>query len=169
MSCNLVQGNEVQCRDSVGGIKEVYIANFSNVLSATATSGQVSAITMAGSTKFYTFQLRQEDGSYTNPAISSRENGTTYYDSTVTFTIKKMSASQKNSLHNLAKSRLMVIVKDNNDVFWIVGRVRGCDALDIQNGTGQALGDLNGATITISGREAEPDAEFTGTISSVTS
>jgi len=168
MACELVQGDEILCRDSTGGVREAYIAKFDNVISATATSGQVSTIAMAGGTKFYTYQLEKENGVYTNNMTGSVENGTTFWESLLTFTMKKMSASQKNALQNLSQSRLMVIVKDNNDKYWIMGRTRGADALDIQGTSGQAFGDLNGATVNISGKEPTFDAEFTGTIGDIT-
>jgi len=168
MTCSLVQGQEVECRDNLGGVQEIYIANFENIQAITESSGVITDITMVGSSKFYTFQLRQEDAEYTNPSTSSRETGSTFYDSTVVFSMKKMSASQKNSISNIVKARLMVIVKDNNGTFFVVGETRGADALETTNSSGKAFGDLNGAIITISGKEPDFDKTFTGSIAEIT-
>ena len=168
MACELVQGNEVLCRDSVGGIKEVYIANFSNVTSTTTTSGVCTDISMASSDKFYTFQLEKENATYTNNPITSVENGTLFYESTLTFTMKKMSASQKNSVKVLAQSRLMIIVLDNNGVYWLMGETRGVDLTESSMASGQAFGDLNGSTMTFTSKEVAFDPSFTGSISAIT-
>jgi hypothetical protein len=167
MSCELVQGAEIGCRDNVGGVEVIYIANFDNVQSITSTSGVISDITMVGTTKFYTFQLNKEDAQYDSKTTSSIETGTTFYESTTVFTMKKMSASQKNSLSNLAKARLMAIVKDANGTLWVLGETRGVDALEITNGSGKAMGDLNGATVTLTGKEPDFDKAFTGTLATI--
>ena len=170
MSCDLVQGNEIGCRDAVGGIKEIYIANFDKVTTPiTVTSGVVSTIAMINaSAKFYTFQVSKESAQYDNNGTSSLENGTTFYESTLSFTMKKMSASQKNSINNLLRARLMVIVKDGSDQYWVMGTTLGADALEITNTTGKAFGDLNGGTVTITGKEPTFDPEYTGTIGDIT-
>ena len=167
MACDLINGREVDCRDSVGGIKEIYIANFDNVSSASNTSGQISTISMVSGTKFFTFGLEKENAEYKNIATGSLENGTTFYSSELIFTWKKMSAAQKNSLKLLAQARLMVIVKDANDVYWVMGTTRAADGLTIENGSGKAFGDMNGATVTITGMEPDFDPEFTGTIQDI--
>jgi hypothetical protein len=170
MACELFQGNEIGCRDNVGGVKEVYIANLDNVsLPVSVTSGVAATIAMiSAADKFYTFQLEKEDTQYDNNMTSSIETGTTFYESTLVFTMKKMSASQKNSIDVLARARLMVIVLDANDQYWVMGTTRGADALTITNGTGKAMGDLNGATVTITGKEPLFDPEYTGTIGDIT-
>lgn len=169
MACNIVQGYEIACRDSVGGIKEIYIAEFANVQSYTASSGVITAITMVPGKKFYTFQLEKENATYTNDSVGSLENGTTFYNSSVVFTMKKMSASMKNSIKVLSQARLMVIVKDANDIYHVMGLTRGADALDIKMTSGKAMGDMNGATVTITGKEPDFDNTYTGSISSITS
>ena len=167
MACAIVNGREVDCRDSVGGIKEIYIANFDNVATASNTSGQISTISMISGTKFFTFQLEKENAEYKNGSTGSLENGTNFWTSELVFTWKKMSAAQKNSLKLLAQARLMVIVKDANDVYWVMGSTRAADGLSIENGSGKAFGDMNGATITITGMEPDFDPEFTGTIQDI--
>ena len=169
MSCNLIQGNEINCRDSVGGVEAIYIANFSNVQSYTASSGVVSAITMVPGTRFYTFQLEKENATYENKMNGSLENGTTFFDSTLTFTMKKLSASMKNSIKTLGQSRLVVIVKDNNGVYFVMGLTKGADCLESTMTSGKAYGDMNGATMTITGKEPDFDNTYTGSISTITS
>lgn len=166
MACNIVQGNEVLCRDAVGGVQEVYITEFSNVPQAniTATSGVITAMTCSSGKKFFTFQLEKENATYNNDFVTSVENGSLFYQSTLTFTMKKMSASMKNSLKVLAQNRLMIIVKDNNGVYWVMGRERGVDATDIKLTSGKAFGDMSGSTITFTGKEPDFDNQLTSNL-----
>jgi hypothetical protein len=166
MACNIVQGNEVLCRDAIGGVQEVYITEFTNVPQAniTATSGVITAMTCTSGKKFFTFQLEKENAQYDNNYIPSVENGTLYYESALTFTMKKMSASMKNSIKMLAQNRLMIIVKDNNGVYYLMGRERGVDATDIKLTSGKAFGDMSGATMTFTGKEPDFDNQVTSSL-----
>jgi hypothetical protein len=168
MACDLIQGNEVLCRDSVGGVKTLYVANFTNVQAYTESSGVCSAITMVPNTKFYTFQLEKENATYENKMVGSVENGTTYFESTFTHTMKKLSASMKNSIKTLGQSRLVIIVEDNNGVKYVIGLVNGVDVVDVTMTTGKAFGDMNGATMNYIGKQPNPDPTFTGSIATIT-
>lgn len=168
MPCSIVQGYEIACRDSTGGIESIYIAEFSNVQSYTASSGVITAITMVPGKKFYTFQLEKENATYTNDLVGSLENGTTFYNSSLVFTMKKMSASMKNAIKVLGQARLVVIVKDNNGTYFVMGLTRGADALDIKMTSGKAFGDMNGSTVTIVGKEPDFDYTYTGSIATIT-
>ena len=166
MACDLVQGREIDCRDAVGGVQEVYITEFVNVPQAniTASSGVVTAMACNSGKQFFTFQMEKENAQYDNNAITSVENGTTHYESTLVFTMKKMSASQKNSVKVLAQNRLMIIVKDNIGTYWVLGREKGIDATDIKMTSGKAFGDLTGTTITFTGKEPDFDNQLTGSL-----
>lgn len=164
MACSIVQGYEIACRDSVGGVREIYIAEFSNVQSYVESSGVVTAITMVSGTKFYTYQLEKENAQFDDNGAGSLENGTTYHEGTLTFTMKKMSASMQNSIKVLMQSRLVVLVKDNNDTVYCMGLTRGADCLQVATSTGKAFGDMSGATVTITSKEPAPAQTFTGTV-----
>ena len=95
MPCLIVQGGEIACRDSVGGSLEIYLTEFTNVPQAniTASSGVVTAATCSAGKRFFTYQLEKENAQFDPKIIPSVENGTTYSEMTLTFTMKKMSAS----------------------------------------------------------------------------
>ena len=164
MACNIVQGSEIQCRDAVGGVIEAYIAKYEDLLSVTSSSGVITAITMNVGKKFYTFQLEKENAQYDNNATTSVENGTTFWESTLVFTMKKMSASQKNSVKTLVQSRLVVIVKDANGIYWLMGETRGADVTTLTMTSGKAMGDLSGSTVTVTGKEPDFDKQVTSSL-----
>lgn len=170
MACQIVQGVELGCRDSVGGIEILYLTEFENVVSVTSSSGQISAIAKSSGTSFKQFKLEKENAEFTESIQSSVENGTLFYEQLLNFTIKKMTASNRNNIRNIAQNRLMVIVKDNNGTYWVLGETRGVDLTGDNNGkTGKAFGDMNGYTLSLMGKEPEPAKTYTGSIASLLS
>lgn len=161
MACPIIQGYEIACRDSVGGVPEVYLTEYVNVPQAnyTASSGTISAATCSAGKRFFTIQLEKENAQYDVKDIVSVENGTLYSEQTLTFTMKKMSASLRNMLRTIAQNRLHIIVKDGNGTYWWMGLVNGADLTTNDGTTGKALGDMNGYTLTFTAKE--PDAPNT--------
>ena len=76
MSCNIVQGREIDCRDSVGGVLEVYLTEFTNVPQGniTSSSGVITAATCSSGKRFFTYQLEKENATYTSKEMVSVEN-----------------------------------------------------------------------------------------------
>jgi len=155
MACNIVQGRQIDCRDSVGGVLEVYLTEFTNVPQSNITdsSGVITAATCSSGKRFFTYQLEKENGSFTAKEMISVENGTVYSEQTLTFTLKKMSASLRNNIRTLAQNRLHIIIKDGNGLYWWMGQVNGADLTAADGATGKSLGDMNGYSLTFTGKE----------------
>jgi hypothetical protein len=155
MACIIINGVELDCADGIGGVAEIYLTEYTNVPQGniTATSGVITAMTCSSGKKFWTFQLDKENGQFMSTPQRSVENGTLYY----TFTLKgKMTAARRNALHILLQNRLMVIVKDNNGTYQLIGQVYGADVTGAEGTTGKAFGDMSGYTLTITGKEKDP-------------
>lgn len=155
MPCLITKGFEIDCRDSVGGVLEVYLTEFTDVPQAniTASSGVITAATCSSGNRFFTYQLEKENAQFDANIMVSVENGTTYSEQTLTFTLKKMSAALRNNLMTLAYNRLHIIVKDANGIYWWMGQVNGADMTGATGSTGKALGDLNGHSLTFTAKE----------------
>ena len=155
MACTIIEGREIDCRDSVGGVAEIYIAEYTNISQAAIvqSSGSITSMTCLPTKKFYTFQMEKGNAQFDEKVNASQENGTLFIEQTLTFNFKKLSASKRNDIMTLAQNRLMVIVKDNNGLFRLAGQVGGMDLGDTSASTGKAFGDLNGYTITLVGME----------------
>jgi len=155
MACNIVQGNEIDCRDSVGGILEVYLTEFANVTQAniTSASGVITAAACSTGKRFFTYQLEKENGMIDSKEMISVANGTLYNETTLTFTIKKMSASHRNNIRTLAQNRLHIIVKDANGTYWWIGHTNGADLSAADATSGKAMGDMSGYTLTFNAKE----------------
>lgn len=168
MPCAIIQGNEIDCRDSVGGIAEVYLTEYANVPQAniTASSGTITAMTCSSTKKFWTFKVEKEVAEFVEKEISSVENGTLFYEQTLTFNMKKMSASNRNNVRNIAQNRTLIIVKDNNGKYWLIGQTLGADKVGgtNENRSGKAMGDLNGYMLSFTAKEPVPANEVTAAL-----
>ena len=164
MPCVISAGRETSCKDAVGGIKGVYIHNYTewyNNASSTVTDGVVTAIIDKTSTDtdapfnvFY-FQTRREMCSLEVAVQSSPENGTTFFEQTFTMDLNKLSQDDANALRLLAYGRPQIIVEDNQGNLIMLGAKNGMDVTAGSISTGQAFGDRNGVSLTFTGKEDE--------------
>ena len=167
MACtSILQGYEIDCLDSIGGIDTIYVTEFTNVPQAniTESSGVISALSCASGTKFYTLQQRKQSAQADEKLVSSPENGTLYSEQTITFNLKKMTAAMRYTIKSLAVNRLMFIVKDRNGLIKLYGQTTGCDISESTLTTGKAFGDLNGATLTFTGMEPQLSSSLSSAI-----
>jgi hypothetical protein len=164
MACELItHGYADDCQSNVGGIKAIYFLNYGVVLTqplgnygATDFTDQLNTLTLtpAASTLFK-YELKGAN-SFEQTITSSRENGTTFVEQTLTFTTKGLSALQTKQMKLLAYGRPTVIVQTNSNKFLLAGLEYGMDVTTgvISNGT--AMGDLVGYTMTLVGQELIP-------------
>jgi hypothetical protein len=154
MACELTAGFALDCKDTIGGIKAIYLqqhADFLNGVTADSTTEEIDALPTAS---IYKYICPKHTGGFTEEVASSVENGTIFYTQTVTATFFKLSAPRRKQLELLGKNRLVVFVQDNNDNIWMVGRMDGAEVTAASTATGVAKGDLNGYTITLTAEEA---------------
>lgn len=165
MSCLINTGYTLGCRDSIGGIKAVYIGNFDS--GATYTLGADDRIiAFTGSTvSYYTFEQEMETGEFNQNGAYSIENGTLFFDQQLTLTFHKNDATLRNQLLVLSQANMSVIVEDQRGLFWLMGYQNGVRALSGSMNTGKAYGDLNGFTITLQSKEPEPAHNISATAS----
>ena len=157
MACDLTHGRLEVCKEFVGGIKAVYFIPY-GVLGAitygtTDASDKIS--TIAGTMSLYKYELKGAN-SFEQTITSSRENGTTFVEQTLTFTIKGLDASTTKQMKLLAWGRPHVVIKTNANNFFLAGLEHGLDVTTGLIANGTVMGDLNGYTLTLVGQEAIP-------------
>ena len=64
MACALTQGYTLDCRDSLGGLTEVYFIEASNITSYTEASGVITALVKAAGKRFYKYELVKGTSSF---------------------------------------------------------------------------------------------------------
>lgn len=167
MACNLTAGIPLGCRDNVGGLKTMWITDFTNIASITQNTGD-TITQISGTGTFYEFQLIRTSSQHTETVNASLENGTIFYQGeTVTF-FSKLEQAKRNILKTLGQSqRLAIVVEDNNGDYFYLGQTYGCYVTAGTSVTGLNLGDRNGYNITFGYLEPNPMNQLSGALSSV--
>lgn len=161
MACDLSLGRIEPCKDSVGGLKNVYFVNFGDMTGVTYNGTNTDVIdTVAGTPTAYKYALKGTN-SLDQTITSNRENGTTFFDQSLKLTLKKLTARDHKEIKLLAYGRPQVIVEDNNGNLFMCGLDYGMEVTGGTIVTGAAMGDLSGYTLELKGMEKVP-ANFLG-------
>lgn len=160
MSCNaeITRGFTLDCRDSIGGIRSIMVAELSAVEDYTVSDGEVTAITLADGKNFHKYELRKQTGDFTETIENNDETGTLYFEQELNFQLTRMEAAKRNEIFLVAKADVVVIVEDRNGKYWLLGAINGL-ILSGNSTSGTAMGDLNGYELTFTGQEEEPALE----------
>ena len=102
MACSLTTGRKVPCKSAVGGIKTIYFADYGTLGSATIASGEITAL--AGTPTWFQFDVKGNSSLETS-INSSRENGTTFYESTLNLTLTFQDKATQEELKLIAHAR----------------------------------------------------------------
>lgn len=162
MACTLTLGRLEPCKDSVGGLKNIYLTNFDDLAFADitfdATTGVVDGLTFDAAAEVFKYELRGTND-FNETITTSRENGTTFYEQVLTLALKKLSPKSHKEIKLLIAGRPKVFVEDNNGNFFLAGAEFGMDVTAGNITRGAAMGDASGYTLTLTGMESRP-AEF---------
>ena len=157
MSCTISQGLQLGCKDSTGGIRKVYISNFSDDETyAIDANGQITGVTSAAT--YYTFEVRPQSAGFNETINASIENGTLFYTQELSLGFDKNTVELRNQMYLLAQNQMRIIVLDQNGLYRVVGKINGADITAGTIPTGKAFGDRNGYELTITAFEPQPSS-----------
>lgn len=165
-SCYITSNVCKGCRDSVGGIKQVYIV--AGCVTGTTENADQEILTVGatGGTVF-TFQVEKNTSNFVETIQASLENGTVVYNQVLSLVFLKLQQSTRNQIKLLAQNTNMkVFVETNDGTIFYLGEEFG---LAINGGTaesGTAFADRNGYTITMEGFERVPAKQLANSLAS---
>ncbi len=165
-----------------GGLQYVGVGLYSAVSNMTAggdfvDSADAHGVTLVGGDVLALFDLKQGTGSLTTSG--SKEGGTIMFEHTVSFYVPNISTAHLSNLQSMANQDLVVITQGYDDTQkHIIGLSKAYQASDsvrgnaqmyarltsIEGGTGAALGDENGVTVTIVAQSGELPRAVTNSI-----
>ncbi len=155
MACTLtLAGRGVGCKDALGGIKRIYVAEWIDGIWEDIASGEVSGSTAA--ITFFTYDMTRGSGSLNQTITSDLAAGTVFFDQVCSVTFNKAAASDITEISNLVKGRMAVLVEDNNGNWFVMGHQNGVEVSGGTAQTGTAAGDQNGFTIEFSAQDVAP-------------
>lgn len=161
MACDLTLGRIEPCKDSVGGLKNLYFVDYGDLGAITYDVTNTDVIdAVAGTPNAYKYEIKGAS-SFTQNIQSSRDTGTTAFEQVLEVTLKKLTIADHKELKILAFGRPHVIVEDYNGNFFLAGLEHGAEVTGGTIVTGTAMSDLSGYTLTLTGMERTP-ANFLG-------
>ena len=162
MACDLTTGFTLGCLEGIGGVKEVLIANYTDPVSGNdfmsgvtydAVTGQVDGLPTATIYRYVPFR---NSGNYVETVNKNLETGTLFFSQEVAWTFGKLAQDMRNEFLNVAKAKMIVFVRTNDDQILLVGSTEGSQltAGTVQSGAQKA--DLMGYQVTTTAENLEP-------------
>ena len=168
MACELSTGFALDCKDSIGGIKQIVLVDKTEVTSFTLDANEIVTLIVGPSAgDLYTYELPTQTGSFEETINFNRDAGTIFYTQTVNVMLNKLTSAKRLELQNVATARVIVFVNDTNDNWWAVGYEYGADLSTGTAGTGTVLGDMNGYTLAFTHEAAKRAYKLSGAPSTI--
>ena len=152
MACSQVlNGIAADCQTNVGGVREVYIANYSDVtaIEVDDSSNMIKTITMADSAKFKKYAFKKNTSSMTSTLNVDPANGVNFVQTDLSLVFAKQETVKRMEIAKLSLGELRIIVLDANGKYWFLGQEEFVSATAGTAETGVNRTDGNKYTITL--------------------
>lgn len=136
-----------QSKDSMGGLKKVYIKEYE--VAPEATAGHIT-MTQEDLAKFKVYEFRQESCSYNSEATIEDTNGVVYLTNTVELKFTKLDKQKHAEIAALLITDVSLMVQDQNGNLIYLGYDNPVSSKGGGMSSGTAFGDFSGYTITMS-------------------
>jgi hypothetical protein len=162
MACDITAARNEVCKDSVGGLKNIYFINYddapySDVVFDATNTDVVETINGTPSTvNAYKYELQSDENTFEETINSSRENGTTFFEGALNVSLKKLDLATHKQVKLLAFNRPHIVLEDRNGNFMYMGAEHGCELTGGTIATGGAMGDKSGYMLTFTSKEVIP-------------
>ena len=160
MNCTsyTLAGLNAGCKDSVGGVAKVWLAE----QSAVTWSIDPSTFTAKpdATTSFKVYNLRRGAASMTS-TLTVNDNAGSFFTTEVTMNFLKMENAKRLEVMAMLMGQCTGIVKDRNGHYWAIGVENPLEGSAGTGETGTAASDANQYSVTISVDDAELPREIT--------
>ena len=167
MACSQVlNGIAADCQTNVGGVREVYIANYSDVtaIEVDDSSNMIKTITMADTAKFKKYAFKKNTSSMTSTLNVDPANGVNFVQTDLSLVFAKQETVKRMEIAKLSLGELRVIVLDANGKYWFLGQEEFVSATAGTAETGTNRQDGNRYSITLTDYSSSYPYEVTPTI-----
>lgn len=160
MNCTsyTLTGLNAGCKDSVGGVAKIWLADQSAV--SWTVDSSTHTIKPDATTAFKVYNLRKGAASMTS-TLTVNDNAGSYFSTEVAINFLKMETTKRLEVMAMLMGQTTGVVKDNNSRYWAVGINNPLEGSAGTGETGTAAGDANQYTVTISADDAELPYEIT--------
>ena len=156
MACELTTGFTLGCLEGIGGVKEVLIANYADFETGITFGGVDGEVDGLPTATIYRYVPFRNSGNYVETVNKNLETGTLFFSQEVAWTFGKLAQDMRNEFLNVAKAKMIVFVRTNDDQILLVGSTEGSQltAGTVQSGAQKAY--LMGYQVTTTAENLEP-------------
>ena len=141
-------GIKTNCDTSKGGIKAIWISNYSkNNATITNESEDKKSINITSTSGWLYFYTKKNTTSFTSTLTVDPANGVNYVTTVLSVVFNRMDIEKQRSMAALSVNDLNIVVQDSNDNFWYLGIDNPVYATSATGETGTAKTDGNKYTI----------------------
>lgn len=151
--CVLTASIAAECKNGLGGISNLWAVEQNSADTITITAEVVTAMTLTGARVFFGWKFAKDSAIMDMDLTPSIENGTTTYGHKLGMKFWKYETTKRNEIKAIAVAPIMVIAKDSNGVYWLLGKNRGLDMQPSTATTGSKLSDFAGFDLTFMSEE----------------
>ena len=152
--------NDRTCTNGKGGIKSVLLFPLGNIATSHITANEVDILTVTGETFLY--KLKSNLSSYTAPIKVNKDNGTLFYEQSLSMILASDSKELRSEIHLLAQNEVCCLVENADGTIVALGFGEGLQIADANEYTSGALkGDRKGHVLVLNGMENDevPDVD----------
>ena len=153
MACSSIAlaGIGLGCKDSMGGIKEVYLIKEEEVTSVTLdTEGAaISAISCISTASWKTYKFRKGTSQFTSTMTTDEAAGTLSVQTDLELQFSKQETSKRLEIMAMCMDSLKGIVLDSNGKYWFLGMDYPISASAATGQSGTAFEDFGGYNVTL--------------------
>lgn len=153
MSCILTSGRTEPCRDSIGGLKNIFLIDYVED-SFTISAGEGTAID-AGISDVYKYELLADGNTFVETVTTDANTNNTTYEQVLTVVLKKQDLASTNELDVISKARPIVVVQYRDGSYKVQGISDGT-VVTGDNQSGGAKSEFNGYNRTFTATETSP-------------
>lgn len=160
MSCTSysLSGLNAGCKDSVGGVAKVWLADSASV--TWTIDASTHTVKPDSTSAFKVYNLRKGAASYTS-TMTKNDNAGDYFTTDIAMNFLKMETAKRIEVMAMLMGQSTGIVKDKNGKYWAIGIDNPLEGSAGTGETGTAASDANQYTVTISTDSPELPYEVT--------
>ena len=153
-----LKGLNAGCKDSVGGVAKIWLADFEAVNWTIDPSTHLA--TPNATTAFKVYNLRRGAASMTS-TLTVNDNAGSYFSTEVAMQFLKMENAKRLEVMAMLMGQCTGVVKDRNGKYWAIGVENPLEGSAGTGETGTSASDANQYSVTISVDDAELPREIT--------
>ncbi len=158
LACIITAGRKLDCK-AVGGLEEIYVTSHIKKNVFINTVGNIIGGTDPATGTILTFETLEQEvetASAIETIVGSTENGTLVFEQAVAITLFGEDDALRTLVMQLGAGRFSVLGLSQQGQHKLYGKQNGLSVNEGEIKSGLALADLNGVTLTLSGKEKEP-------------